>query len=114
MGAPPIHLIGCSECFISKGRAVRPKNFGAAGQKKNAPEQPGRIPRVPAPAVENISFNRENKRDLPSFPRPAENRANKQFIKRGDPFLNRFVNLNCLKNAAKRPLSFKRGGGGNC
>ena len=32
----------------------------------------------------------------------------------GAPFLNRFINLNCLKNAAKRPLSFVWGGGGNC
>ena len=99
-------------------RAARPKNFGAAGGKRKRPlqsdcsERPGRIPRAPAPAVENIPFNRENKPDLPSFPRPAENRADKQFIKRSDLFLNRFINLNCLKNAAKRPLSFKWRGGG--
>ena len=44
VGAPPI-LCSVSDC------AARPNIFGAAGQKKNAPERPGRIPRAPAPAV---------------------------------------------------------------
>ena len=78
---------------ICKGTA-RPNFFGAVGEKRkrslqsDCPERPGHIPRAPAPAVENIPFNRENKRDLPSFPHPAENRADKQFIKRGAPSPN--------------------------